>query len=218
MRFSSFPIEDIKRTLDAMSWVKLNQFHWHIVDSQSFPLQLPSFPELANSAAYSNSSVYSAEDVQDIVSYAAARGIDVLVEIDTPGHTAAIAESHPEHVACAQKTPWASYAAEPPAGQLRFALNETTEFAKGLLSEVAGLFPSSLFGTGGDELNIPCYDEDEETQKALSESGKTFNESLSDFVVATHGAVRDLGKTPVVWQGAFLFSSHQSLCLYLFKY
>ncbi|KAF5343330.1 hypothetical protein D9758_014191 [Tetrapyrgos nigripes] len=67
-----FPVADIKRTLDAMSWVKINTFHWHIVDSQSFPLQLPEFPELAANGAYSPAMVYSAEDVKDIVSYAAA--------------------------------------------------------------------------------------------------------------------------------------------------
>jgi hexosaminidase len=47
-------------------------FHWHIVDSQSFPLSLPEFPELAQKGAYSTSELYSPADVQDIVSYAAA--------------------------------------------------------------------------------------------------------------------------------------------------
>lgn len=83
-------MSDIKRTLDAMSWVKvgavrsgnncdvahrnlqLNQFHWHVVDSQSFPLQVPGYTELAAKGAYSASQVYSPNDVADIVSYAGA--------------------------------------------------------------------------------------------------------------------------------------------------
>ncbi|KAL5482321.1 NAG1_2 [Sanghuangporus weigelae] len=195
-----FPVSDIQRTLDAMSWVKLNQFHWHIVDSQSFPLQVAAFPELSGSAAYSSAFVYSAQDVSDIISYAAARGIDVLVEVDTPGHTSAIASSHPEHVACAEKTPWASYANEPPAGQLRFASDSTTNFTASLLSEVAKLFPGSLFSTGGDEINIPCYDEDEETQQILNQTGKSLEEALDAFTGASHSAIRELGKTPVVWE------------------
>ena len=89
---ASFPVSDIKRAIDAMSWVKasrsfpqtyvfflitsscqqINQFHWHIVDSQSFPLQVPGFPELSQKGAYSSSMVYSASDVKDIVSYAGA--------------------------------------------------------------------------------------------------------------------------------------------------
>lgn len=66
-----FPISDIKRTLDAMSWVKLNELHWHIVDSQSFPLSIPQFPELADKAAYSKKQIYTDSDVKDIVKYAA---------------------------------------------------------------------------------------------------------------------------------------------------
>ena len=199
----SFPISDIKRTLDAMSWVKLNQLHWHIVDSQSFPLEVAAFPELSESAAYSSSSVYSAQDVKNIVSHAAARGIDVLVEVDTPGHTSAIAASHPEHIVCHEKTPWATFANEPPAGQLRFASDETTNFTISLLSEVAKMFPGSLFSTGGDEINIPCYDQDDETQEILNKTGKSLEEALDAFTDASHSALKGLGKTPVVWEGKF---------------
>ncbi|KAF7799426.1 hypothetical protein EIP86_010661 [Pleurotus ostreatoroseus] len=105
-----FTVSDIKRTLDAMSWAKINQFHWHVVDSQSFPLQIPGFMEVSAKGAYSSSMVYTPQDVQDIVAYAGERGIDVLVEIDTPGHTAIIYESHPEHVACFEGAPWADFA------------------------------------------------------------------------------------------------------------
>ena len=55
-----------------MSWVKLNTFHWHITDSQSFPLQVSEYPELSQNGAYSPQEVYSASDVQYVVSYAAA--------------------------------------------------------------------------------------------------------------------------------------------------
>ena len=68
----SFPVSDIQRTLDAMSWVKINTFHWHIVDSQSFPLEVPGFPELSAKGAYSSANVYTQNDVAGIVSYAAA--------------------------------------------------------------------------------------------------------------------------------------------------
>lgn len=55
-----------------MSFVKMNQFHWHVVDSQSFPLQVPGFMQLSEKGAYSSSDVYTPSDVSDIVSYAAA--------------------------------------------------------------------------------------------------------------------------------------------------
>ncbi|KAH8108516.1 N-acetylhexosaminidase [Phellopilus nigrolimitatus] len=195
-----FPVSDIKRTLDAMSWVKINQFHWHVVDSQSFPLQVPGFLELAEKAAYDNSSIYSASDVSDIVSYAAARGIDVLIEIDTPGHTSAISKAFPQHIACPEATPWANFAAEPPAGQLRIASNDTVNFTASLLSSVAKMFPSALMSTGGDEVNTACYAQDEETQAQLNATGTTIMQALSAFTNTTHAAIRELGKTPVVWE------------------
>ncbi|KAH9983700.1 N-acetylhexosaminidase [Russula compacta] len=193
-----FPVSDIERTLDAMSWVHLNTFHWHIVDSQSFPLVVPNYTQIASKGAYSADAVYTAQDVAHIVSYAGARGIDVLVEIDTPGHTSAISYSHPEHIACADASPWSTYANEPPAGQLRLASPATINFTVGLLSAVAELFPSTLFSTGGDEINVRCYEDDAQTQRDLN--GRTLDQSLEAFTQATHGAIRKLGKTPVVWE------------------
>ncbi|KAF8262392.1 glycoside hydrolase family 20 protein [Lactarius quietus] len=193
-----FPVSDIKRTLDACSWVHINTFHWHVVDSQSFPLVVPGFANLAENGAYSASSVYTPEDVADIISYAGQRGIDVLVEIDTPGHTSAISKTHPEYIACAEKTPWATYANEPPAGQLRLASPAAINFTVDLLSAVAEMFPSTLFSTGGDEINARCYTDDAETQQELG--GRTLNQALDAFTQATHGAIRSLGKTPVVWE------------------
>ncbi|KAF8843280.1 N-acetylhexosaminidase [Paxillus ammoniavirescens] len=195
-----YPVSDIKRTLDAMSWVKINAFHWHVVDSQSFPIEVPGFMELSQQGAYAPNFVYTTSDVQDIVSYAAERGIDVVVEIDTPGHTAVIGESHPEHVVCFHATPWANWASEPPAGQLRFANESTVSFTTSLLSAIAKMFPSKLFSTGGDEVHTSCYDADAQTQEILNSTGQTLDQSLSSFTQSTHGALEKLGKTPVVWE------------------
>ena len=124
----------------------------------------------------------------------------MIQEIDTPGHTSAISKSHPEHIACPEASPWTRYANEPPAGQLRLTSPATINFTVGLLSAIAELFPSTLFGTGGDEINVRCYADDAQTQRDLS--GRTLNKALDAFTQATHGALRKLGKTPVVWEGA----------------
>ncbi|KAF8964336.1 N-acetylhexosaminidase [Flammula alnicola] len=198
-----FPVADIKRTLDAMSMVKMSQFHWHVVDSQSFPLTIPGFPELSQKGAYSASQVFSSADVQDIVTYAGVRGIDVLWyehEIDTPGHTAVISTSHPEHIACAQAMPWENFANEPPAGQLRLASPATANFTASLISSIARTLPSTMFSTGGDELNVNCYTQDAQTQAELQQSGKTLEQALDTFTQTTHGALKAIGKTPVVWE------------------
>ncbi|KAF8158415.1 N-acetylhexosaminidase [Crassisporium funariophilum] len=195
-----FSVNDIERTLDTMSMVKMSQFHWHIVDSQSFPLTIPGFPELSQKGAYSAQEIYSSADIQDIVQFAGARGIDVLMEIDTPGHTAVISTSHPEHIACAQATPWESFANEPPAGQLRLANAATANFTASLISSIARTLPSTLFSTGGDELNVNCYTKDAQTQADLKSSGRTLEQALDVFTQTTHNALKSIGKTPVVWE------------------
>ncbi|KAJ6455438.1 N-acetylhexosaminidase [Mycena sanguinolenta] len=195
-----FPVADIKRTIDAMSWVKINTLHWHVVDSQSFPLEVPGFTVLSQKGAYSATSVYSPSDVKDIVTYAAARGIDVIPEIDTPGHTSVISKAFPEHIACAEATPWASFANEPPAGQLRLASEATVNFTASLLKAAAGLFESPYFSTGGDEINANCYTQDNETQASLESSNQTFAQALDAFTQANHAALRSVGKSAVVWE------------------
>ncbi|KAI0754519.1 N-acetylhexosaminidase [Daedaleopsis nitida] len=195
-----FPVSDIKRTLDAMSMVKMSQFHWHVVDSQSFPLEVPGFIELANKGAYDLSMVYKPNDVQDIVDYAGARGIDVMIEIDIPGHTDILSTAFPEHIACPETSPWKAFAAEPPSGQLRIASSATTNFTAELLSAVARMFPSTLMSTGGDEVNLRCYAQDPATQADLMASGRTIEEALDVFTQKTHGAIMAEGKTPAVWE------------------
>ncbi|PAV16803.1 glycoside hydrolase family 20 [Pyrrhoderma noxium] len=145
-------------------------------DSQFFPLALSSFPQLAQQGAYSSASIYTEQDVLDIIRYASERGIDVLLEIDTPGHTSVISKAFPEHIACAEFSPWADYAAEPPSGQLRLTSESTKNFTADLISAAALLSKSSMFSTGGDEVNAKCY-EDEQTQKALNETGITIVEN-----------------------------------------
>ncbi|RDB14630.1 Beta-hexosaminidase 2 [Hypsizygus marmoreus] len=195
-----FPVSDIKRTLDAMSWVKINTLHWHVVDSQSFPLVVPGFTELSAKGAYSAGQVYTPSDVKEIVQYAAARGIDVLAEIDTPGHTSIIAKSHPEHIACFEAAPWTQFANEPPAGQLRLASSATTNFTASLLKSAASLFLSKFFSTGGDEINSNCYAKDAATQADLAAQGKTLEQALDTFTQVTHRALKDAGKRAVVWE------------------
>ncbi|KAH9960975.1 glycoside hydrolase superfamily [Lactifluus volemus] len=195
-----FSVSDIERTLDTMSWVHMNTFHWHVVDSQSFPLVVPGFTDMAEKVAYSADAVYTPQNVAHIVSYAGQRGIDVLVvrgiprlgtkgkEVNvrnrkTPGHTSAISKAYPEQVACADAKPWGTYANEPPAGQLRLASLVTIDFTTSLLSAAAKLFPSTLFATGGDEINTRCYQDDPQQDLA----GRMLNEALDVFTQVMHG-------------------------------
>ena len=63
------------------------------------------------------------------------------------------------------------------------------------------MFPSTLLSTGGDEVNLPCYETDAATQQQLG--GRPLEDALNTFVGATHDALRAQGKTPVVWEGTW---------------
>ena len=78
------------KVVDSLSFSKMNVFHWHITDTQSFPLNLPSLPEFSRYGAYSSDKVYSPEEVRDLVTYARERGVRVIPELDAPAHVGKI--------------------------------------------------------------------------------------------------------------------------------
>ncbi|KAJ8081082.1 Glucosamine-6-phosphate isomerase (Glucosamine-6-phosphate deaminase) (GNPDA) (GlcN6P deaminase) [Marasmius tenuissimus] len=125
-------------------------------------------------------------------------GMSWVKEIDNPGHTASIAFSHPEHVACFEGT--GDVVLEPPLGQLRLASEATLNFTLDVLTAVASKLPSKFFHTGGDELNQPCYNQDQQTQDELERSGRSLEDAIGDWVDATHDRLRSIGKTPIVWE------------------
>ena len=110
-----------------MMYNKLNVFHWHLVDDQSFPYQSKIFPELSNLGAYDQSLVYTQKDIAKVIEHARLRGIRVMVEFDTPGHTRSWGVSHPEILtACGGK-----YAGQ--LGPINPTVNATYDFMEQLL-------------------------------------------------------------------------------------
>ncbi|KAL7252353.1 hypothetical protein ACSBR1_007022 [Camellia fascicularis] len=88
------PLPMIKKVIDSMAYAKLVLLHLHIVDFQFFPLEIPSYPKLWF-RAYSISERYAMVDAAEIVSYAQRRGINVLAEIDVPGHALSWGTGYP---------------------------------------------------------------------------------------------------------------------------
>lgn len=96
---SFFPMDSILRTIDALAYNKMNRIHIHATDSQSWPLEIPAIPELHQKGAYAQGKTYSPSDLATIQQYAINRGIEPIIEIDTPGHFGIVALSHPNIVA-----------------------------------------------------------------------------------------------------------------------
>ena len=88
----------VKRNIDAMGFNKLNVMRLHATDSQSWPLEVPSIPSLAEKGAYDKNKIWSVKDVQDVQNHGLYRGVEVILEIDMPGHTGSIVHSRPDLV------------------------------------------------------------------------------------------------------------------------
>ncbi|KAL5287096.1 hypothetical protein ACFFRR_008192 [Megaselia abdita] len=158
-----FSVDSIKRTLAGMSYAKLNRFHWHLTDSQSFPFVSKYYPELAAYGAYSDRETYTHEDVQEVVEYAKIRGIQVIPEIDAPAHAGNGWEWGPKKglgdlSLCINQQPWKFYCGEPPCGQLNPKNNNTYLILQKLYEELLNLTgPTDYFHLGGDEVNLECW-------------------------------------------------------------
>lgn len=198
-----YPVADIKRTISALAATKLNRLHLHITDSQSWPLDIPSLPALAAKGAHHPSLLYTAADFRDIQHWAALNGVQVITEIDMPGHTSAVAHAYPELVAAFDEQPWWGYAAEPPAGTLKLNSSGVEEFLGRVLADVLPRVRpwSGYFHVGGDEVNREAYLLDETVR---SNKVEVLRPLMQAFVERNLERVRGAGLTPVVWEEMLL--------------
>ncbi|RLV95176.1 Beta-hexosaminidase [Spathaspora sp. JA1] len=155
-------IDSILEQIDIMSLAKLNTLHWHLVDAQSWPVALNSYPEMIQDA-YSSREIYTKQDMLHIIDYAYERGVRVVPEVDMPGHArAGWRQINPDIVTCGDSwwsnDVWANHTAvEPPPGQLNILMPETYEAITNVYEELSGIFIDNLFHVGADELQEPCY-------------------------------------------------------------
>ncbi|KAL8716731.1 MAG: hypothetical protein Q9225_005960, partial [Loekoesia sp. 1 TL-2023] len=199
-----YPPSFILHTIDVLAWNKFNRLHLHSTDSQSWPLDIPALPDLSRKGAYRTGLSYSRSDLAQIQEYGMYRGVEVYIEIDTPGHTASIAHAYPELIAAYNIQPnWDDYANEPPSGGLKLNSSAVYTFLhtlwEDLLPRVASY--SAYFHTGGDEVNKNSYKLDETVR---SNASSVLQPLMQKFVDYNHGYVRAAGMTPVVWEEMLL--------------
>ena len=198
------PMSDMYAMVDALSFNKMNRLHWHITDSQSWPLEIPALPALADKGAYASFQHYTPSDVKALQEYGALLGVEIAMEIDQPGHTSAIAFGYPELIAAFNAQPrWDFYAAEPPSGTMK--LNDTAvyDFLEKLFDDLLPrLKPlTQYFHLGGDEVNANAS-----TQDPTVRSNKTevLTPLLQKFMDRNMKQVASYGMTPLVWEEMLL--------------
>ncbi|GAB5587375.1 hypothetical protein Unana1_02275 [Umbelopsis nana] len=205
-----YPVKAILRTIDAISYHKLNVFHWHISDSQSFPMLFDKIPELADKGAYvyrGVKQVYNKQDVATIVKYARNRGVRVIPEFDMPGHTRSWGGAFPNITTCTEQF-WLNangnynerYANEPAPGQVNPLLNETYEVVKSIIDNAAEWFPDNVFHAGGDEPIAYCWLDDPQISNYIAENNVTTTDLFEQFSVKAHGYANDDGKEVMIWE------------------
>ncbi|MGJ5641706.1 beta-N-acetylhexosaminidase [Formosa sp. S-31] len=192
------PVHVIKRNLDAMAAVKMNVFHWHLVDDQGFRIQSKVYPQLTKLA--SDGLFYTQEQIRDVVNYASNLGIRVIPEIDVPGHASAILTAFPN---LGSKSGY-EYSVERNSGVFDPTLDPTNDdtyvFLEKLFTEIVTLFPDDYFHIGGDENEGRHWDENKDIQKFKKEHNLKTNHDLQTyFNIKVEKILNKLGKKLVGW-------------------
>lgn len=192
-----YPIADVKRTIDGLAMSKMNVIHLHITDTQSWPLEIPSLPELAQKGAFAEGLTYSPEDIRDLQEYAAERGVQAIFEIDMPGHVG-IEKAYPDLSVAYNALPYHAYCAEPPCGSLRLNNTDVDNFLETLFDDLLPRLSSytTYFHTGGDEYKA----ENSLLDPALKTKDKAILQPLlQSFLDYSNEQVRKHGFTRIIW-------------------
>lgn len=182
--------------LDAMSYSKFNVLHWHIVDAQSFPLEISTFPMLSKAGAYSPKATYSHDDINKIVQYALDRGIRVVPEFDNPGHSASWGKYYKVTTNCP------NYSHNVNNIPINPAFDLTWDVISGVVAESTTLFPDSFIHSGGDEVVQGCWKEDSTVTNFMNKMGfgSDYNK-LSAYCEDKISKIYDQNnRTMVVWE------------------
>lgn len=216
-----FPVEDVKRILDMMACYKMNKLHLHLSDDQGFRIEVDKYPkltEIGSVRAYSYSTdfgatgkrlksdteygpfYYSKKDIRELVAYAAERHIDIIPEIDMPGHFAAALAAYPEY-SCTpeQKHPVLCDESHTPS-ILNVVNPGALQFAKDILDELMSQFPYPYIHIGGDECTTQHWEQNSECQDFMKKMGfKHYRQLQSYFTKEMAEHVRKNGYRLLVW-------------------
>lgn len=184
------PVPVVKGLLDRLARYHFNVLHWHLTEDQGWRLEVPGYPLLTQVGAFRTGSdgrrlggSYTDQDINEIVAYAAERGITVVPEIEMPGHCVAALAAYP-HLSCtggpfAVQTQWGVHKDVFCAGK-----EETFTFLQAVLDQVMALFPSPYIHIGGDEVPKDRWRECSHCQARIKAEGLTDEADLQRWFVA----------------------------------
>ena len=223
-----FPKEYILKTLDRMAMLKLNIFHFHLVDNEGWRIEIKKYPKLTeigawrvdqedklwnertpNSAnAFANPATapkkyggfYTQEDIKEIVAYASARGITVIPEIEMPAHAMSAIAAYPK-LSCHKRPIGVPSGAVWPITDIYCAgQEETFTFLEDVLTEVMELFPSKYIHVGGDEATHTEWEKCPKCQARMKDHHlKDVHQLQSYFIKRIDDFLVSKGRTLVGW-------------------
>jgi len=207
-------VADIKKLIDWMSLNKLNVLHWHLSDDQGWRIEIPNYPELTKIGACRKAvgpdaaltggpdkpycGFYTDEEVRDIVHYAAERFVEVVPEIDIPGHSQAAIASYP----------WLGVSGKRPEVSADWGINtwllkpdaRSVKFVEDVMDHVMALFPSKYIHIGGDEAAKDQWEASPEVRAHMKKLGLADMEQLQGwFTTQVANYLRRHGRTAVGW-------------------
>jgi len=216
-----FGIDFIKRYLDLLALHKLNRFHWHLTDDNGWRIEIKKYPLLTeicswrkdlehipwNQRAESNDpgkglygGFYSQKDIRNIVEYAAERFIEVIPEIEMPGHSSEVFAAYPEFSCQGKKLTVASGGLRSNPHNFCPGKDETLKFLQDILTEVIELFPSRYIHLGGDEVNKTIWKECPYCQQRIRKENLRDETELQGWFANRIAAfLNSKGRNVIVW-------------------
>ena len=211
------PVEFVKKYIDLMSKYKLNKFHWHLTDDQGWRIEIKKYPLLTEVGAFRDSTLsgrysdiprkfdkkryggfYTQEEIKDVIRYAKERFVEIIPEIEMPGHCRAALAAYPEY-ACTPG-PYSVWPIWGVSEDIFCPTEETFTFLTDVLSEVVELFPSKYIHIGGDEVPKKRWKESQYCQDLMKkENLKDEHELQSYFIRRIEKFVNSKGKVIIGW-------------------